>query len=57
MNMIKKIYIYRSDWKLEVWKMLVRFGKFKARFVDLLYLQFSRLTKLTGLTKPTNCID
>ena len=40
----KKIYIYidRSDWKLEVWKMLVRFGKFKARFVDLLYLQFSR---------------
>ena len=47
----------RLDWKLEAWKMLVRFGKFKARFVDLLYLQFSRLTKLTGLTKPTNCID
>ena len=28
-------------------------GKFKARFVDLLNLQFSRLTKPTGLNKPT----
>ena len=46
---------YRSDWKLEVWKMMERFGiltKFEARFVDLPNLQFSRLTKPTGLTKP-----
>ena len=28
-------------------------GKIKARFVDLLNLQFSRLTKPTGLNKPT----
>ena len=36
--------------------MLVRFriaGKFKARFVDLLNLQISTLTKPTGLNKPT----
>ena len=36
--------------------MLERFrilGKFKARFVDLLNLQFSTLTKPTGFTKPT----
>ena len=36
--------------------MLERFGilgKFKTRFVDLLNLQFSRLTKPTGLNKPT----
>ena len=45
---------YRSDWKLEVWKMMERFGiltKFEARFVDLPNLQFSRLTKPTGSTK------
>ena len=50
----KKIIIYRSDWKLEVWKMMERFGilaKFEARFVDLPNLRFSRLTKPTGLTK------
>ena len=38
------------------WKMLERFGilgKFKARFVDLLNLQFSTLTKPTGLTRLT----
>ena len=28
-------------------------GKFKARFVDLLNLQISKLTKPTGFTKPT----
>ena len=28
-------------------------GKFKARFVDLLNLQFSTLTKPTGLTRLT----
>ena len=36
--------------------MLERFGtlqKFKARFVDLHNLKFSRLTKSTGLTKQT----
>ena len=36
--------------------MLERFriaGKVKARFVDLLNLQTSKLTKLTGLNKPT----
>ena len=36
--------------------MLKRFrtlGKFMARFVDLLNLQFSTLTKPTGFTKPT----
>ena len=36
--------------------MLERFGilgKFKVRFVDLLNLQFSRLTKPTGLTRLT----
>ena len=36
--------------------MLERFriaGKFKARFVDLLNLQISKLTKPTGFTKPT----
>ena len=35
--------------------MLERFrilGKFQARLVDLLNLQFSTLTKPTGLTKP-----
>ena len=36
--------------------MLERFriaGKVKARFVDLLNLQISTLTKATGFTKPT----
>ena len=49
-------YAYRSDWKLEVWKMLERYGilqRFKARFVDLHNLKFSRLAKTTRLTKPT----
>ena len=32
------------------------FGKFKAKFVDLLNLQFSTLTKPTGFTKPTGLI-
>ena len=33
--------------------MFVILGKFKARFDDLLNLQFSRLTKPTGLNMPT----
>ena len=39
--------------------MLERFriaGKVKARFVDLLNLQISTLTKPTGFTKPTGLI-
>ena len=39
--------------------MLERFriaGKGKARFVDLLNLQISTLTKPTGFTKPTGLI-
>ena len=57
-NQFRQHRTWRLAW-LGVWKILERFriaGKFKARFVDLLNLQISKLTKPTGFTKPTGLI-
>ena len=59
--MVNQFRQHRTWWLawLGVWKILERFriaGKFKARFVDLLNLQISKLTKPTGFTKPTGLI-
>ena len=54
LNQCRQNRTWRQVW-LGVWKTLERFrilGKFQARLVDLLNLQFSTLTKPTGLTKP-----
>ena len=48
----RKVWLSKQEFR-KCWKDLEIAGLFKTRFVDLLNLQISTLTKPTGFTKPT----